>query len=711
MEMNDDDHAIGSQEGNEAKSTQQPNPHSRLACIQCRQRKIACNREDPCSGCIRAQTDCVYGPRQRPANKRQRLHLSDQYERRIESIGCQMTQVIDLLEQLMKKPNPTRNQLQGFSNPPLLTSNANSLSSLSATLPNAKTRSQSPPSIHGPNPQIPFEGDSSLAAHASFANTVLKQAASVSSTETPRPEMEDTLASLRTLIDALAKGSYTPQDIPPFYVSDTLSRGALAMPPIETVMVTLRIVKENSDFEYFCFNLFLPHEQFMEYVIKVYFPGGYDPAELIIVNAVLMDCFLRRANFESEATIKQELQLFAKACEDNLVTSLQRLPMHLPNKLNCIMALLLGVFYYMRSSKTSIAWTLATTALIMCQTHGMHRIQSMKHDNSIVRNQKIWTFWMLYSIEKGLSLRLGRPSTVQDYDITIPIPEVDPFSSGPFVYVAIRWIKLSQVQGKIYKRLYSPAGLADTVGVRSRWVAALVSEIQLLRATTRDQERNKINQWRNMLGSRMELLSLSDEVMFLSTMTLVMRACPVSPGSRSSFTADCIETGRRALECHLKYFDQMENVDGKEYEAYLNWTIMYTPFVPFIVIFCDIIESSTTTDLPRLQAFVQSLEAVSKHSENIAGMYRYFSVLYKVALQYTKKSSQMPIEGDAYRDFDAYVHALGLVCPGDSGFGNDVGLQALAGGQLDGEQIQSQQLGEWFITNQQLMGLMEENLF
>jgi transcription factor-like protein len=142
----------------------------------------------------------------------------------------------------------------------------------------------------------------------------------------------------------------------------------------------------------------------------------------------------------------------------------------------------------MRSSKTSIAWTLATTALIMCQTHGMHRIQSMKHDNSIVRNQKIWTFWMLYSIEKGLSLRLGRPSTVQDYDITIPIPEVDPFSSGPFVYVAIRWIKLSQVQGKIYKRLYSPAGLADTVGVRSRWVAALVSEIQLLRATTRDQE-------------------------------------------------------------------------------------------------------------------------------------------------------------------------------------------------------------------------------
>jgi hypothetical protein len=154
-----------------------------------------------------------------------------------------MTQVIDLLEQLMKKPDPTRNQLQGFSNPPLLTSNANSLSSLSATLPNAKTRSQSPPSIHGPNPQIPFEGDSSLAAHASFANTVLKQAASVSSTETPRPEMEDTLASLRTLIDALAKGSYTPQDIPPFYVSDTLSRGALAMPPIETVMVTLRIVK------------------------------------------------------------------------------------------------------------------------------------------------------------------------------------------------------------------------------------------------------------------------------------------------------------------------------------------------------------------------------------------------------------------------------------------------------------------------------------
>ncbi|KAM0328614.1 hypothetical protein ACHAQA_005024 [Verticillium albo-atrum] len=560
--------------------------------------------------------------------------------------------------------------------------------------------------------QSRLAGDSSLTAHATFANTILERAVSVGPMETPQPEMEDTLANLRTLVDALNRDTTVSEEAF-FNVSTGRPLEEYAMPPIEAVMVTLRMVKENPLFEYISFNFFLPSEQFMDYVIKIYFPGGYDLAEFIIVNACLMDYFFRRATFESDDAEKQELQGFAKLCEENLVATLQTLPVYMPNTLNYIMALLLGVFHYMRSSKTCIAWTLTTTALQMCQSAGIHRVQSMKADSAVVRNQKMWTFWMLYSVEKGLSLRLGRPSTVQDYDITIPLPEIDPFHAGPLVYVSLRWIKLSQVQGKIYKGLYSPAGLAESAEVRSRWANALAEEMRVLYATMKGEEQQQKSQWRNILGAQMEMCDLSEEVMFLSTMTIVLRAIPVPSGTASSFTVECIETARKALESHQKYFRQMEGVESRDYDAYLNWTILYTPFAPFIVIFCHIVESCVATDLPRLQAFVQSLEGISSQSESIAGMFRYFSVLYKVASRYTemKAPQGLPIMDDSYRDFDAYVHALGLIPTSDQGFGDGTGFSGGSQAEADGGQMQGFQLGEWFNTNQQLLGLMEENLF
>ncbi|KAM0271123.1 hypothetical protein ACHAQH_009210 [Verticillium albo-atrum] len=338
----------------------------------------------------------------------------------------------------------------------------------------------------------------------------------------------------------------------------------------------------------------------------------------------------------------------------------------------------------------------------------------MKTDTPPIRNQKIWTFWMLDSVEKGLSLCLGRPSTVQDYDITIPLPEFDALSAGPLVHVALRWIKLSQVQGKIYKGLYSPAGLAESVEVRARWANALVEEMRVLYATMKENEHQQYNHWRDFLGIQMEMCDLAEEVMFLSTMTIVLRACPVPLGSSSSFTVECIDTARKAVESHQKYFDGMDGADeNREYDDYLNWTILYTPFVPFvpfIVLFCPTIESITPADLPRLQAFVHSLEGISSHSESIAGMFRYFGVLYKVASRRIEmKVPQGPVIDDVYREFDAYVHALWLIPSNDQGFG-DPGFPGQEG-QLEGGGNQGIQLGERFDTNQQLMGLMEENLF
>ncbi|KAI1635004.1 fungal-specific transcription factor domain-containing protein [Biscogniauxia mediterranea] len=58
-------------------SSSAPYPHIR-SCTLCRQRKVKCDRQHPCSGCSRSGSDCVYPPGPGRAAKRSRKTLDNQ---------------------------------------------------------------------------------------------------------------------------------------------------------------------------------------------------------------------------------------------------------------------------------------------------------------------------------------------------------------------------------------------------------------------------------------------------------------------------------------------------------------------------------------------------------------------------------------------------------------------------------------------------------
>jgi hypothetical protein len=116
----------------------------------------------------------------------------------------------------------------------------------------------------------------------------------------------------------------------------------------------------------------------------------------------------------------------------------------------------------------------------MCISAGYHRATSSEKDTPLLRKQKTWIFWSLYSVEKGLSLRLGRASSVSDYDITLPLPDLEKADCGPYYACTIRWIKLSSIQGRVYKMLYSPAALSGPQSNRTAWAQSLVAETTAL---------------------------------------------------------------------------------------------------------------------------------------------------------------------------------------------------------------------------------------
>jgi hypothetical protein len=167
--------------------------------------------------------------------------------------------------------------------------------------------------------------------------------------------------------------------------------------------------------------------------------------------------------------------------------------------------------------------------------------------------------------------------------------------------------------------------------------------------------------------------------------------------------------------------------------------------VPFIVLFCQVIETRDRHDLARLHGFVSSLQLEkvvvvdSGVSEAVDKLRRLFQVLYSVATQYVGNSQttnsahghqQQPKNS---MEIDTCLAALGFpsssqqqqgVIGGEQHqhqlqeLGGGAGVQYLPGGTMAGD-IQrgvnpmiwmgnGAQLEDWFYNNQQMMAFLED---
>ena len=102
----------------------------------------------------------------------------------------------------------------------------------------------------------------------------------------------------------------------------------------------------------------------------------------------------------------------------------------------------------------------------------------MEQDTTRAQEHKLRLFWSVYCLDKGLSLRLGRASAIQDYDVSIaPTFNLDDVP-GPWKSIYTLWITLSRIQGKVYEQLYSPAALSQPETERVAHARRLAAEMK-----------------------------------------------------------------------------------------------------------------------------------------------------------------------------------------------------------------------------------------
>jgi len=214
---------------------------------------------------------------------------------------------------------------------------------------------------------------------------------------------------------------------------------------------------------------------------------------------------------------------------------------------------------------------LTSRAVNMCLDLGWHRAATSKGEGGADSTSRAVLFWTAYMLDKGISLSLGRASAVQDYDITLS-RDIGDLKAGPqWRFIINGWVKLAEVQGNLYQRLYSPAALLQTDEERTRAARALGEELKILMtqmhlATASIPPDQKLES----NGDVLRMINKSDEVSIWSSVTLAYRALPPLPGSGSSFHPDCIEAARDTMQLHMQSMQILKNNDFLA-SAYVNW--------------------------------------------------------------------------------------------------------------------------------------------
>jgi hypothetical protein len=113
----------------------------------------------------------------------------------------------------------------------------------------------------------------------------------------------------------------------------------------------------------------------------------------------------------------------------------------------------------------------------MCQSLGYHRLPAAKAETKDLVAKKA-LFWSIYALDKGLSLRLGRTSVLQDYDISTTFTA---YPAEPELHcwheIALSWTEFARFQGRVYTELYTVASINSSPQIREEQARKLAAEL------------------------------------------------------------------------------------------------------------------------------------------------------------------------------------------------------------------------------------------
>ncbi|KAL8932766.1 MAG: hypothetical protein Q9216_006687 [Gyalolechia sp. 2 TL-2023] len=479
---------------------------------------------------------------------------------------------------------------------------------------------------------VSFQGDSSFIVHSKQATQAFE--ASLASTPETRVDeaLSDAMLNLQKALDSTnAQSSSPPRPSQSDSGDENEPLAALPIPPSDLVLKLLKHAKAR------------PHDFLGEfpalditalttYCQKVFFATEpYSIATFIIVNISLI-WLLRGLCSPASPEIhidSSDLARYLAFLPENVEIAIQKLPLMITPSTENISALFLACSLAVESSIRASAWDLLSTAARLALNAGYHRLVKKSGDRE--QRQKRVIFWLIYVMDRALALNLGRAPNIQEYDIQTDRLSYPADMDGPMGFFHVCWIDVSELQGQIYLQLYSAHAQTQSMELRVRIAKQLATRCLEIRSTMQLPQKGTIPVVREVHETFQ-----AQEIIFQSLLTMIYRVIPPANSSHPlQFGDDCIHSARTALTLHNKAWSEIAGLENDDWRIFIHWSTLFSPFVPFISVFGNVIAQSNSQDLALLGAFVSTLQSAAGQSRAVKKLYHACKSFHQIAEAYT----------------------------------------------------------------------------
>ncbi|KAF9764063.1 hypothetical protein IL306_002906 [Fusarium sp. DS 682] len=577
-----------------------------------------------------------------------------------------------------------------------------------------------------------FEDDVTLTTQATFATDFLQQVVDNNQPSQPLPEIKSRLDALRKILADKEVSADEPRLVDTQRVLSPQEQGGFQLPPVNLAMMAVQRLRESSRLRLFWRAEFHSINQFVEYLMTVYF-GKPTLADLIVTHVGLESLLHECGAIETDETLKSDFASGATLCQQNLENILAGLPFNMPCTPDYVLALFMAATYHLEHCRISMSWNCLAAAAQMCQTLGFTRENLPKPESREAKQRRAKLICYIHLCDKMLALRLSRPALIRDGEITINFEALEADGSDGPTPVIAKWTRFCDVQGRVYDNLYSPGALLLPDEQREANARKLAADMEQLFNTKSMTEENLYESIAASIGdTQSEVFRRTDKVAYYSMRCLVFRAVKPSPSTPSAFCDECLAAAKDGLEQHRLCLSMLKSVEALVFEFYMHWGLMAVPLVPFMVLFCHAIETCDPAHLKPLAAVVEIVDIMPP---DLPSFYRkqlhLFKLMYEVACKYVGSRSHNPSVQSSGRipdtPFEMLFYEAGVALPDHfnvptnvqnfqdgTQIGNEMNYGSFPMGQggnmAEGGFDHSMELGNWLEQNHEIFMMLDNNL-
>ncbi|CZR59387.1 uncharacterized protein PAC_09279 [Phialocephala subalpina] len=583
-----------------------------VACDACHARKVKCDRRAPCGNCQDSGTECHRarekpGRKQKEASRKEQVADVPQLHKRITSLEGSVNELLTFMK--------------GWSS----TGNARSISSRKRTGTEAFGRSEStssPRPIRLTVPTVSAHKAQMLIQHElNRVPIVLKDKHSA---------LCSALSFLKDSLNTEMTEDYTSGDVPS---REYLESSAMPDAPLIQWMLQCtvlcgfhvayadRFVAEDTGRGVYSKKEFMPFISrrtvaHMATDILAAPREQCDPASVVCV-AAYAAYFLQEIVLSNTSKITGLETLLREQAEELFATA-RKWTSYLARKaspsLNNLQALSFGVMLAQEAGDFSTAWSLAKATSNICLALQLNKPGNV-FTNPGTELEAYFCFAMCYMNDKGLAMNLGQPSLLPDSEMEVDIL-VHPRSHIPVVDNFYLYLNLANIQSFIMKDLKRSTDPEEQRQAIDNLLSKM-SDIWRLKVQSEiPQSKN------NSYASEMETTMI--ELAFFSIQTVIYQSSTETLRNLDYAQAN-LEAARAALfrVQKARIITRFAQYDSKYMKAsFAHWTILYYPFTPFFVLFCNVVRTNHLPDFTAMQDFVAYLSEIEDISDSVAKLYK-----------------------------------------------------------------------------------------